>query len=365
MSARTFASLLFAIAFASSAGADGLLFLGTWPKQVQVIDEAKQQVIDHIQLSTGTPQGLRISEDHKTIYASTVDHDGMEIIDVATRKVTNAFILDEGNRRVRFGSWAPDPSGKFIYTLMRVAEKKTDRFAIEPLKFAVIDLVQKKIIRTVDFPKDEDQGSIYGRGGNARISPDGKYLYLFRHNILIFDTTDFKLVDKIELAKPEFPGMINVGLGQELESLQQPGMLISLFNSADPVVRRQIFGIARFDLTKRTFEFTPVGPTTTGMLGLFVTPDRKTGYTVAVSGAQGNKRSEFWVFDLTKNQLVRKQEFDGRSRYSFGISSTGKDLYIFGAGYQVEVYDAKSLQLRNTIDVNADITAGMIVLPGH
>ena len=27
--------------------------------------------------------------------------------------------------------------------------------------------------------------------------------------------------------------------------------------------------------------------------------------------------------------------FDGRARYTFGMSSTGKDLYIYGAGYQI------------------------------
>ena len=57
-------------------------------------------------------------------------------------------------------------------------------------------------------------------------------------------------------------------------------MLVSVFNSQDPVVRRNIFGIARFDLTKRTFEFTPVGPSTTGMMGLHVTPDRKKTYCI-------------------------------------------------------------------------------------
>jgi hypothetical protein len=99
------------------------------------------------------------------------------------------------------------------------------------------------------------------------------------------------------------------------------------------------------------------------MMGLHVTPDRKTGYTVAFNGNGGNRRSEFWVFDLTSNQLARKLEFDGRARFSFGISSNGKDMYIYGAGYTVEVYDAGALRLRNTIDLNADITTGMVVLP--
>ncbi len=51
--------------------------------------------------------------------------------------------------------------------------------------------------------------------------------------------------------------MQNVNLGQQLDSIQEPGILVSLFNSSDPVVHKNIFGIARFDLAKRTFQFTP------------------------------------------------------------------------------------------------------------
>jgi DNA-binding beta-propeller fold protein YncE len=341
--------------------AQGLLFVGTWPKQVQVIDETKQQVIDKIELQTGTPRSLLLSDDRKTLYVTTTDHNGIEVVDVASRKVTNSFVLDEGEKRVRFNAWAPDPTGKLIYAVIRIAEKKIDRFEIEKQKFAVIDLAQKKIVRTGDIPPDEESR---GGFGSMKISPDGKYMYLFRGNILIFDTTDFKLTDTIDLQKPQFPGMAQVGMGGgALDSIQEPGMLVSLFNSSDPVVRRNIFGIARFDLTKRTFDFTPIGPATGGMMGLFVTPDRKTGYTVAFNGQGGNRRSEFWVFDLKTNQLTRKQEFDGRARFSFGISSTGKDLYIYAAGYTVEVIDSNTLKLRNTIDLNADITTGMVVLP--
>lgn len=356
-------TLLLAIAVSSIAAAQGTLFVGTWPHTVQVIDEAQQKVVDRIDLSTGAVRGMQLSEDRKTLYIATLEKSGFEVIDVATRKVTNSFTLDEGQRKMRFNSWAPDPEGKLIYALMRPVEKKIDRFEVDKFtKFAVIDLAQKKIVRTVDVPREEEQPGLRF-GGAMRVSPDGKFLYLFRNTVLIFDTKDFKLAEKIELSKPQFPGMANVGLGQSLDSIQERGMLVSVFNSSDPVVRRNIFGIARFDLTKRTFDFTPIGPSTDGMMGLFVTPDRKKGYTVAFNGEGGNRRSEFWEFDLTSNRLVRKQEFDGRARFSFGISSTGKDFYIYGAGYTVEVFDAASMQLRNTIDLNADITSGMVIVP--
>lgn len=348
---------------AALASAQGTLYLGTWPHTIQVVDEAKQQVVDKIELSTGVPGGMQLSEDRKTLYVNTIEKNGIEVIDVATRKVTNSFVLNEGSKQYRARGLAVDPQGKFVYILFRTIEKKQDRFDIsKETKFGVIDLAQKKIVRTADVPKDEDQPG-FGFGGQMRFSPDGKYLYVFRNSVFIFDTSDFKQVDKIDLAKPEYPGMQNIGIGGSLDSIQEPGMLISVFNSQDPVVHRNIFGIARFDLTQRTFSFTPVGPSTGGMMGLHVTPDRKKGYTVAFNGQGGNRRCEFWEFDLTTNKLVRKQEFDGRARFSFGLSSDGKELYIYGAGYTVEVYDAATMQLKHTIDLNADSTGGMVVVP--
>src|SRR5579871_5427403 len=226
---------------AAIAAAQGTLFLGTWPHTVQVIDEAKQQVIDRIELQTGIPGGMQLSEDRKTLYVNTLEKSGIEVIDLATRKVTNSFALNEGTKQYRIRGAAVDPQGKFVYILFRTVEKKQDRFDIgKETKFGVIDLAQKKIVRTGDVPKDEEQVG-FGFGGNMRFSPDGKFLYVFRNAIYIFDVADFKLVDKIDLSKPQFPGMASLGFGRTLDSIQEPGMLISVFNSQDPVVHRSIF----------------------------------------------------------------------------------------------------------------------------
>jgi DNA-binding beta-propeller fold protein YncE len=354
---------LLALVFAAAASGQGTLYLGGWQKQLMVVDEAQQKVVDRIQLSTGTPHGLQVSRDRKTVYVWTIDHNGIEVIDAATRKVTNSFVLDEGSKKVRFNSWAPDPTGKLMYLTAEVVEKKIDRFEIAPIKFAVLDLAQKKIVRWADFPKDELRGQTMGRANsNMHVSSDGKYLFLMRQGILVFDTTSFKLIEKLDLSEPE-SGIASVGMGQQLDTLQTPGELTGMFTSIDPIVHRQVFGIGHFNLDTRKFQFTPVGPMNGGMLALHVTPDQKTGYTVNTVGTGGNKRSEFWAFDLTSKKLVRKSEFDGRARYSFAVSSNGKDLYVYAAGYDIEVYDAATMKLRNTIDVNADITTEMVVLP--
>jgi hypothetical protein len=46
------------------------------------------------------------------------------------------------------------------------------------------------------------------------------------------------------------------------------------------------------------------------------------------------------------------------------MSSTGKELYIYGAGFEIEIYDASTLKLKRVTDLKNDVTmAGMIVVP--
>ena len=47
----------------------------------------------------------------------------------------------------------------------------------------------------------------------SKLSPDGKYLYHFGEKVLILSTDDFKAVDRMDLAKPDLPGMEDIGFG--------------------------------------------------------------------------------------------------------------------------------------------------------
>ena len=69
-------------AFAALAGA-GTLYLPAYPNAVLVFDEAKAQIVDRIPLQTGTPMTIRLSPDHKKIYVTTIDHNGIEARPVA------------------------------------------------------------------------------------------------------------------------------------------------------------------------------------------------------------------------------------------------------------------------------------------
>jgi hypothetical protein len=352
--------LLSLLAFSAALAHAGTLYLPAYPNAVLVFDESQGRVVDRIPLVTGTPMSMRLSSDHKKIYVDTIDHNGVEVIDIATRKVTDHFVLNTATKQFRFRGGAADPEGKLFYTVTREIDKLPEHFEVKAARYTVIDLQQQKIVRTAPMP--EEDANINRM--SFEVSPNGKYLYQFGPTIKVLRTSNFKQVDELDLAAPDFPGMENVHLGSDLDLISQPGVHTSVFNSSDPVVHNRVFGLARLNLATRQVKYDPIGPAPGGMAGLQVTPDKKSAYTIVANGANGNKRCEFWRFDLTSDQLTQRAEVPCRTRFSFGMSSNGQKLYIYGAGFEIEVYDAATLKWEKTWDLHNDITyAGMAVLP--
>src|ERR1700691_643556 len=110
---RLFSLLAFFVAAASA----GTLYLPAYPAAVLVFDEAKGQIVDRIPLETGTPMSIRLASDHKKIYVTTIDHNGIEVIDVASHKVINHFVLNTPTQQYRFRGGAVDSQGKLFYTV--------------------------------------------------------------------------------------------------------------------------------------------------------------------------------------------------------------------------------------------------------
>ena len=67
------------------------------------------------------------------------------------------------------------------------------------------------------------------------------------------------------------------------------------------------------------------------------------------------------AFDITANRRTMTSEFPCRPRFSFGISSDGKQLYVYGAGFEIEVWDAATLTLEHVMNLQNDVTIGGII----
>ena len=113
----------------------------------------------------------------------------------------------------------------------------------------------------------------------------------------------------------------------------------------------------------KTIDLTPIGPAEG--VSFAMAPDRKRAYGL-VQGAVGAAaigRYEFWAFDVAQQKLLNRTPFDGRPRMALRVSSNGKLLYVYQAGATIDVYDAASYKKLRTIEMNADQTTTLFILP--
>src|SRR5215475_6189872 len=340
--------LVYSLATAQTPSAR-LMYVGTLDKKLLILDEDKEAVAGEIPLG-GIPRTTALSFDKKRLYILSTQM-LLETVDLETKKVISSFSLNDPRTKTRIQANAPtileggggrysglavDPQGRYIYTTLRNVVKELDQFRIDPPQFVAIDLQEKKIAKAWPFPKDMNQG--FGFNATYKVSADGKRLYVFQENILVFDLDTFKQIDTIELAQPPFPGSSPYRLAASDDPFEAQDSVTSVFTSVDPVVHKGTMGLAKLDLTTRKVDYFPIGPLLP-MQGFQLSPDRKRGYSVMPKiSTGGNRESEWWVWDLQNHKIVKKKDLDARpTGLRFAVSSDGKKLYFYGGGSTLEV----------------------------
>lgn len=333
-------------------GGDHLMYIGTYAGNIQIFDELSETMVGDIKLTTGIPRSLTLSQSRKRFYVLDSTLEKVEIIDIPTRASLSTFTLSEGNKQVRIRGFQVDPLERFLILLTRSATKQIDRWEIGDITIQLYDLAQNKVTRTIPWPRGEEREFI-----NIRFSPDGKLLYFFGDDVLILETTNFTEVDTWALSRPLEPGLGRVNFGSVDDFNEDPGFFTGLFTIQDPVHGRRIMGLGRVNLVAKSIDFTPIGPAEGVSFAL--SPDRKRGYGLM----QQIGRYEFWAFDVGQRRLLNRTPFEGRPRMGLRVSSNGRLLYIYVAGATIDVYEAATYKKLRTIEMNADQTTSLFILP--
>lgn len=336
----------------TTLGGNGRFYIGTYAGDIQIFDEATEKVVERITLKTGIPRSLVPSADRSRFYVLDSTFEKIEVVDVATRQTLDTLTLSEGNRRTRITSFQPDPLNRFLVILSRSATKLRDRWEIGASTLQVFDLAQRKVTKTIPWPQGDERET-----ANLRMSPDGKLLYFFGDDVLIVDMENFQEVETWPLSRPSESGLGRINFGPIHDFYDEPGFFTGLFTMQDPVQHRRMMGIGRVDLTRRHVDFRPLGPAQP--VSFAQSPDRKRAYGLFSDIG----RYEFWTFDLERGALVSRQEFKGRPRMGLRVSSNGKLLYIYVAGATIDVYEAATYKYLRTIQMNADQTTELFVVP--
>jgi DNA-binding beta-propeller fold protein YncE len=345
---------VFASALAAQStppGGNGTLYVGTYARQILVLDEATMQVRDTIRSTVGIPE-LSLSFNRKNLYVTDPRNEKVEIIELASKRQIANFTLSNDSTKVQMWGFSLDPKERFAVLLVKTYTKKRDRFEIGPPTLLRYDLEKHAVTDTIPWPKGEER-----EGAQIIFAPTGDLMYfLTGDDVLIYDTNTLKQVDRWEISKTLFEeGLGRIAFGFPYDVYEEPGFYTGLFRTTDPVNRRTQMGVARMDLVHRQLDFYSLGPSQA--VSFRLAPDKKKAY--GIHSEVGNY--QFWTFDLEGRRVVSKTEFQGRPRMGLVVGSNGSQLYITTAGSTIDRYSTSDFKLLGTVNLGADMTNVILV----
>ena len=334
-----------------ASGGNGTIYVGTYARNILVIDEATMRVRDTLHTTVGIPE-LSLSFDRKHLYVSDPGSEKIEIIDLATKQSVARFTLSTDSTKVRMWGFNVDPKERFAVILVKEYTKKKDRYEISRPTLLRYDLAKRAVTDTIPWPRGEER-----EGAQILFSPNGDLMYFVTgEDVLIYNTGTLKQVDRWEISQTLFEeGLGRIAFGFPYDVYEEPGFYTGLFRTTDPVNRRTQMGVARLDLVNRQLDFYSLGPSQN--VSFRLAPDRKRAY--GLHSEIGNY--QFWTFDLESRRVVGKTEFPGRPRMGLVVSSNGSQLYITTAGSTIDRYATTNFSLLGTINLGADMTNVILV----
>jgi hypothetical protein len=336
----------------AQSGGDAFLYIGTYDDGIYVIDEATGEIADRIRLRTGMPRSMLLNQDRTRFYVLDVSLEHFEVVDIASRETLDTFTLSRGDETIRIWGAAVDPGERYAVVLTKSYRKLIDRFEVGDPTLLKVDLATHQVTDTVPWPDGRPQ-----EFARMAFSPEGDLLYFFSQDIVVLETDGFTEVDRWAYTQALDPGLGRFNFGFPEQTYEEPGMFTGLFTLLDPVQNRRIMGIARVDLAGRDVDFFTLGPAEGLQFALAPGGRRAYGLRSAVGNWQ------FWTFDLEARRVVQREPFSGRPRMRLLPSSNGEQLYIYNAGHTIDIYDAHSYEHLRTVELGADTTTDLFVLP--
>ena len=329
--------------------------MGSYSGNITAVDEASEKV-SKIPLKTGAPFVVRLSPDRTRFYVQSANQEHFEIVDVKKRQSLDSFTLSDARKHVRPYAFEVDPQHKTIMFVARTATRLIDRWEISNPEFIQYDLAEHKVARTIPWSA-EFEPSYYSTA--LRYSPDGKFLYVFGHQILIFDAATMQQVDSWDLSVPVESGMGRLDPSSLDESTDRPGFLTGVFVMRDAVQHRALLVIGQVNLMAKTIETFPLGPAPVGGdVSFTISPDRKLAHVLH----EQIGRHELWTIDMTTHRVVSRVPIPSRPRMQVRASSSGQLLYVYEAGRLIEIYSADASKKLRTLALDSDMMYGTFVI---
>lgn len=343
-------------------GADGAAaqtatwYIPTYTHDILVWDEESEAVVDRIEMENPIPNELVLNEARDRLYVLEATGENMEVVDLTTHRVVDAFSLSQGNVTVRIDGFTPHPSGSTALVTVKRYTRLSDRYRVEGPFVLEYDLDAKQVTDTLPWPDGEERD----RGFSYRYSPGGETLFYVANDVIALDPDTYEVLDRWRLSQPLEPGLGSPDVDLDSGTYDEPGVATGIFGMTDPVQNRDMLGIARVRLTDREIDFFTLG-----------TSEPIRDFSLAPSGSKAYGlyseigRYEFWEFDLDGRRLAGRHPFAGRPRMGIQVSADGEEIFVHVAGNTIDVYDTGTFQLLRTVEFDEDMVLGnVVVIPG-
>jgi hypothetical protein len=333
----------------------GTIFMGSYSGHITAVDEATETVTK-TPLKTGPPFVVRLSPDKTRFYVQSANQEHFEVVDVKKRQSLDSFTLSDARRHVRAVAFEVDPQHKTMMLVARTATRLIDRWEIGDPAFIQYDLAEHKVLRTIPWSADFEP-SYYSV--TLRFSPDGKLLYVFGHQIVVYDAATMAQVDVWDLSVPSESGMGRLDPGSFDESTDRPGFLTGVFTMRDALQHRNLLVVGQIDLASKTVETFPLGPAPVGGdVSFTIAPDRARAHVLHEQVG----RHELWTVDMVAHRVLSRVPIPTRPRMQVRASSSGQLLYFYEAGRLIELYTADASKRLRTITLDSDMMYGTFVI---
>ena len=306
-----------------------LVAIGTIGKTVVLERTDTDEVFAQIPMHGIAPREITPSADGRSLFVITEGRRFVEVIDVARKQVVDTIDLSSPGQTVKIFGLAVNREGNTIFVNVLCVDRARDSVHPQEPQIWALDVATHKVTKLLPV----------SMGVYLLISSpsDDRLLYAFGADLYVIDVQARQIVKTIPFQSNSVPGQGPLSVSCYPQFLQT-NLLSCPTQRTDPITKRAFVGLLNFDLANATWDQMDLGPAEMWDSAV-VSPDRARAYAVWNS---------LFVVDLVQRKVTAIKDLS-MTEGSVNISSDGGKLYLSDGNPSILIYDTTTLKLVKTI----------------
>jgi len=328
-------SLALCVPFASAQSSSAELYvIGIHPRGIAILDGSRDEILAEIPTQGRTVKEIEPSPDGKRVYVTSEARTQIEVVNLQERKVEKVFkITPPGERLIIFGM-VLNHKGDQLYVHVKPVQELADEFKVLPPQIWTVDVNTGETRKILEVPHGICLLSL---------TRDDRRLVAWGRDLYYIDLAQKRIVDTFPLMTVRQAGQSEYNTLPVWPLYERSGISSVPYYTADPVTKKELFGLAQLDVNTGKMELLELGAPVP-LYSSVVSPDRKRAYAVM---------NVLVAVDLQQKRVVQILDVN-RTHYVLNISKDGKKLYAAGAGRSIEVFDTATMKRIKTVELSGD-----------